>query len=379
MINCCYQTKFTQLPHSRCFSCGETKCVNCVLYCSFCDKYICKKQSQLVGPNSYDAKRICTFCFDGSSNCNTCNQILDHTIDDLSKKICVSCIQNNAAKIIQKNCYNWLWKPICKDGKLGINVIIGMQKIGIKQMKVEDLKIPDKFAITIDNVFSKDECDKLIELAEGNDFTFASVSVGGSQREVKEIRNNTRWMNDDSRLAAHFFDKIKEFLPIEWEGRKVSCLNERLRFLKYEQGEYFKPHYDGEYERDDFSEKSFITVQIYLNGDDGLKGGETTFFGSGKDQISAVYEFPTRKVKPSPGKVLIFEHEILHEGSCIDKGVKYVIRTDVMYKRKEGPETNESIAKSIYNKAVNMESEGKFSEAIKLYKEAFKLNPELDS
>lgn len=33
-----------------------------------------------------------------------------------------------SAKIIQRGCYNWLWKPVCKDGKPGINV-----KIGYKQ------------------------------------------------------------------------------------------------------------------------------------------------------------------------------------------------------------------------------------------------------
>ena len=35
-----------------------------------------------------------------------------------------------------------------------------------------------------------------------------------------------------------------------------------LRFLKYSDGQYFKPHMDGQYRRPDGSEASYITVQV---------------------------------------------------------------------------------------------------------------------
>ena len=38
----------------------------------------------------------------------------------------------------------------------------------------------------------------------------------------------------------------------------------RLRFLRYNPGQYFKPHFDGMYERTN-GERSFITLQLYLN------------------------------------------------------------------------------------------------------------------
>ncbi len=38
----------------------------------------------------------------------------------------------------------------------------------------------------------------------------------------------------------------------------------RLRFLRYDPGEYFKPHMDGSYEREN-GERSLITVHLYLN------------------------------------------------------------------------------------------------------------------
>ena len=39
----------------------------------------------------------------------------------------------------------------------------------------------------------------------------------------------------------------------------------RLRFLRYDAGQYFKPHFDGSYVREDGREKSFITIHLYLN------------------------------------------------------------------------------------------------------------------
>jgi hypothetical protein len=38
---------------------------------------------------------------------------------------------------------------------------------------------------------------------------------------------------------------------------------------------------------------------------------------------------------PVEGRALLFEHRIMHEGTCVNKGVKYTIRTDIEY----GPRT----------------------------------------
>lgn len=37
----------------------------------------------------------------------------------------------NAIKLIQKNCENWLWKPMCKDGSIGINAILTWKAISL--------------------------------------------------------------------------------------------------------------------------------------------------------------------------------------------------------------------------------------------------------
>ena len=106
-----------------------------------------------------------------------------------------------------------------------------------------------------------------------------------------------------------------------------------MRFLKYGAGGYFATHLDGQYRRPDGSERSFLTIQIYLN--EGMEGGETTFFKENPWTYATHLNDPTSQplpVHPKTGRVLIFQHDITHEGSLLISGTKYTIRTDVMYK-----------------------------------------------
>lgn len=101
-------------------------------------------------------------------------------------------------------------------------------------------------------------------------------------------------------------------------------LNERIRFLKYEPGHFFGPHQDLRYTRGPDSgeragETSHITVQLYLN--EKFKGGATRFL-CGKRH---------HDVKPRVGSVLIFDHDLLHEGSRVTGGIKYSVRSDIMF------------------------------------------------
>ncbi len=61
-----------------------------------------------------------------------------------------------------------------------------------------------------------------------------------------------------------------------------------------------------------------------------MVGGETTFLrvGSKKDFEKKENRVP---VKPKAGSVLVFQHDILHEGSEVKEGRKYTIRMDVLY------------------------------------------------
>jgi predicted 2-oxoglutarate/Fe(II)-dependent dioxygenase YbiX len=180
-------------------------------------------------------------------------------------------------------------------------------------------------AFMLDHVFSPEECKKLIKLTESSaqGYNAALINVGlGQQKLMQDVRNNDRCMVDDPQFSALLFHRIKTSIPEEMNRCvSVSC-NERLRFLRYKPGQQFKAHYDGCFVRPDGVERSYITVQLYLN--DGFVGGETTFLDvNGRNEFNVV---------PKEGSVLIFEHHLLHQGSQLIEGTKYCLRTDIMYR-----------------------------------------------
>ncbi len=94
--------------------------------------------------------------------------------------------------------------------------------------------------------------------------------------------------------------------------------NERLRCYRYQPGEYFRPHFDGVFVRAR-DERSHLTFMVYLN--DTEAGGDTVF--------------PARalRITPRAGMALLFNHHVLHESTTLERGVKYAVRSDIMYRR----------------------------------------------
>lgn len=181
-----------------------------------------------------------------------------------------------------------------------------------------------KTAFTLDNVFTPKECLLLIELSETIGFGEALTNTGNGQMESQpDFRNNRRCILDHEIISNEFYRRVKKFLPEKFMDHELCGMNERLRFLKYGIGQFFKSHVDGKYVRPDGSETSYITFQFYLNQD--FEGGCTTFLHK-SDETEHI------PVLPVIGRVLIFDHKIRHEGSVLVKGTKYTIRTDFMYK-----------------------------------------------
>ena len=87
-------------------------------------------------------------------------------------------------------------------------------------------------------------------------------------------------------------------------------------------------HQDGAFTTDDYKETSFVTLHLYLNEADEvseLEGGATTFHAYDRSERSF-------DVLPKTGRVLLFQHKgLLHSGADVYNGVKYTMRTDVMY------------------------------------------------
>lgn len=95
-------------------------------------------------------------------------------------------------------------------------------------------------------------------------------------------------------------------------------------------------HCDGSYETPDGTERSYFTLHLYLNdavGKDGetqLEGGATTFFSANMQKRVDVV--------PKVGRVLLFQHRLMiHSGDDVVRGQKFTLRTDIMYRVKDGP------------------------------------------
>jgi prolyl 4-hydroxylase len=173
-----------------------------------------------------------------------------------------------------------------------------------------------RWVVTVTDLLGAKECQGWIDLAESIGFTSAPITTARGFVHRPEVRNNTRVMVDDTERAAALWERIREHVPARREHRDAVGLNERFRLYRYDPGEYFRWHFDGAFHRSD-REASLLTLMIYLN--DGFEGGDTEFADFGP-------------VVPRRGLALLFQHAVFHQGAPVEKGRKYVLRTDVMYR-----------------------------------------------
>lgn len=181
-----------------------------------------------------------------------------------------------------------------------------------------------KFAMKIRGVVSKQLCSDLIELADCGGFEPALVSGWGGQEYIPSYRHSERCMIDHPRIADAIFQHIQTQLPMKYGHLVPTELNERLRFLRYNENDFFAPHKDGSYARPRGHRRdgdvSRVTLLLYLNED--YAGQTRVFSDSSADHLD---------ITPEAGMIFVHDHDILHEGSPITSGIKYCIRTDVMY------------------------------------------------
>lgn len=199
--------------------------------------------------------------------------------------------------------------------------------VEVRPVNLSPIGAKDKYASVLHNVFSEQECQQLIQWSEGSGYEPALVNMGrGRQKAIFDYRKSDRAIIDTPEFGDLLWNRIQDHIPDDLlDDWSKTGLNERMRFLKYNPGDYFKPHYDGSYSRPDGSESSKVTLMLYLNG--GFEGGETSFLHPLDVELKI-------GVKPQTGMVLLFQHDTYHEGSLLVQGQKYAMRTDVMYKRR---------------------------------------------
>jgi len=202
-------------------------------------------------------------------------------------------------------------------------------------------------AFQLHHLFSKEECQRFINITEALGYTQdAAVSLPRSVRHnenlvliIDETTHDIIWhrckafMQDHSELFAH---------------KKALGLNRRFRFYKYDVGDFFKPHTDGAWPGSSIINKELVqnaypdrysqmTFLILLSED--FEGGETAFYVDKNDASKPAKRTEDVKIveiKTPIGSALCFPHgthpmHCLHGSREIRSGVKYIIRTDVLF------------------------------------------------
>ncbi|KAM0245006.1 hypothetical protein ACHAQJ_010677 [Trichoderma viride] len=192
------------------------------------------------------------------------------------------------------------------------------------------------------NVLSPTECKAIIAVGEAVGFLPDTPIREGGDTSV--LAHNFYWIVDTA-FHDKLWSRISPFVPASINSRLSRGLNRRFRVYRYVPGAEYRCHIDGAwppsgirpddtYVYDDSpvekKQSSLFTFLLYLN--DEFEGGETTFF------LPAPLEgtLNAYRVRPVMGGVAIFPHgetngALLHEGSSVTKGAKYIIRTDIEY------------------------------------------------
>ncbi len=193
----------------------------------------------------------------------------------------------------------------------------------------------------IPSLFSKSECEQLLNTDIKKSFQKAISNY------PTYYRNNDRFVIDNEGLANQLFEKVKQYLPevivtkstIQAENGiwYLKELNNRIRYCKYSANQYFHRHLDGVHYRNDTTQ-SKLTFMIYLNSATEFKGGRTLFFKTKEtNEVWASYI-------PKQGDLIVFDHNVWHEGEVLTQGEKFVLRSDILYSKKEAEINKEPFA-----------------------------------
>ena len=174
--------------------------------------------------------------------------------------------------------------------------------------------------------------------------------------------DSCEWLVDESIISV-LSDRVRPYLPhsdadVVGSGTtslgsgitRYHSINPRWRFFRYGPHCVYRPHIDGSWpasrvnangqyecysqDSDGSTIKSFHTFLIYLN--DNFQGGQTRFYiPQTNDDDTNNNCLVAHGITPHCGSVLIFSQgntaSLLHEGSAVTQGHKFVIRTDVLY------------------------------------------------
>lgn len=152
--------------------------------------------------------------------------------------------------------------------------------------------------LVIQDFIDPDDLLSILDFLKNNQFMRAHQNQMG--------RNNFELFTENKNIADIIYKKSKRtFKLIE----KPNI----LEFYSYEKGDFLTAHSDKPTKFDSHQNSNYTAI-IYLNDD--FVGGETYF--SDKNEI----------IYPKAGNLLLFQHQLRHEGKVVELGTKYIFRSN---------------------------------------------------
>ena len=201
------------------------------------------------------------------------------------------------------------------------NLLDSNQKHMERPIEKQVFEVDGNKILLLHNVFTDIECDNIINHCELCGFESLSHIYD------ENYRNNLRVMVDDKVFTNTWYHRMEQsFHSMRdfWNTSEFICMNPRLRICKYNRNGIFAPHYDSPVSYDGL--QSIYTVMAYLNDVPDGQGGATRFLSEIEPGSSPIY------VRPKKESVVVFAHNIAHDGERLLGDEKYIMRSDIMVK-----------------------------------------------
>jgi hypothetical protein len=210
---------------------------------------------------------------------------------------------------------------------------------GLQRPQRHDIELGGLLAFEIRHLLNAAEADAVVEASER--FGYRAEAPGIATPPGMRINKSVHWVADPEFLGP-VFSRMAALLPAGIDGMTLHPrLSERLNMYRYDDGDVFNRHTDGDWpgysldaERRRMLQwpahlRSCLTMLLYLNGpDDGVQGGDTRLYRP---------DGRAHDVRPAKGSALFFRHgfgphSVLHVGGAVHGPVpKYIARINVMY------------------------------------------------
>ena len=168
------------------------------------------------------------------------------------------------------------------------------------------------------NFLDVEVCAKLLAEVDSSPTTPAPVYIEGTEGVIHETVRKTTSLHPSEETISEMWNRLFQQKPLLEDHFGMSLVDcERPQFLRYEKGDFFVRHQDGNTHQIDFDHLRVrrISIVVFLN--DAFSGGALKFHGS-----STTFE-----LRAETGMLLAFRAELFHEVVPITSGERFTMIT----------------------------------------------------